>query len=242
VQAAESRHPSTWHRRAPAGPDVANGHDPDGVDLADFEEPRLEAVALSDFDPAEVDRRDFGEEPPAVTVNPAHPAAPPVMPTDDPVPTTGSPPGPAAATGIPTPRPAEPTVRTTPPGSGPRGGAGVDASLPVADLARSLRFYRDALGFAVAHTSSGSAIVEAEGLRILLDHVEDAAARTPRSGTIHLQVADIRATCDALRRRGVTLVEPPAAVNDGERMQLWRARLLDPDGHEITIIEWRHRR
>ena len=81
-----------------------NGHDPYGFDPEDFETPRLapapaatggpdfETLALSEFDPAEVDIRDFTGEPPAVTV----------APIDD-----ESLPPPAAASGDRTPAGAE---------------------------------------------------------------------------------------------------------------------------------------
>jgi catechol 2,3-dioxygenase-like lactoylglutathione lyase family enzyme len=203
-----------------------NGHDPDGYDPADFEEPRLEAMPVLDFDPAEVDIRDFGAEPPAVTMTSYD---------DEPAgPATGQPP----ATSIPMPRSAEPPPGVDPPGAAP-GGTGLDVELPVSDLARSLRFYHDDLGLTIAYRSSRSAVVEGEGARILLQQLGDPAHGQAPGTAVHLQVTDIEATCAALRDRGVTFVEPPAEVNDTQRLRLWRARLRDPDGHDIAIIEWR---
>src|SRR5690606_31517165 len=101
---------------------AGNGHDPYGYDPADFETPRLtpapapattggpgfETLALSEFDPAEVDIRDFTDEPPAVTV----------MPPDD----DDSAPPPAASTSPAspvTPRDQAPSPGTSPGAEGP---------------------------------------------------------------------------------------------------------------------------
>jgi catechol 2,3-dioxygenase-like lactoylglutathione lyase family enzyme len=244
-----------------------NGHDPYGFDLADFEEARLDAVTLPDFDPVNVDRSDFGE-----TRNPASTGE---------VPATTPPAGqaaqsphaddaqaaaPAAATSeegkpaapIPQPRLAEPAVRARP-GSPARGGTGLAGSLPVADLARSLRFYQEQVGLTVAFTASDSAVVEGEGTSILLEHVGSPPGLAPRRAEIILHVTDIEATCATLQARGVRFVDLPAPVSTGgsgvspesgasgeERTdvpggQLWQARLRDPDGHEVIIVEWRER-
>jgi predicted enzyme related to lactoylglutathione lyase len=213
-------------------PGVDNGHDPDGIDPADFEEPRLttapppaatggpgfEALTLSEFDPAEIDIRDFTGEPPAVTVSPA----------DDEEPRAAAPTAAAEApAAIPLPR--DPT-------SGARGGTGISAIRPVADLRRSVRFYRDALGFRVADEDSTRAVVEHERNRVVLTHAGDTTP--PASGEISVDVTDIDASCAAAQVHEGKVVEPPAGTSGvGAR----RARLLDPDGHVLELVESRQR-
>jgi catechol 2,3-dioxygenase-like lactoylglutathione lyase family enzyme len=102
-------------------------------------------------------------------------------------------------------------------------------------VARSLRFYHEILGFKVAYTSADSAVVEAEGLRLMLDRVGDPAGRAPRVGAVHVEVTDIEVACRTLSALGVAITEPPAAVGEGR----WRARLRDPDGHEVELLEFR---
>lgn len=261
-----------------------NGHDPYGYDPADFETPRLtaeppdpapavtggpgfEAITLSDFDPADVDIRDFMDEPPAVTRMPpdepdsepstpaattpsprteASPAAGPAMPpaaaepaapkpatppaerATPPV-TTDRPTSPAGASATPTiPQPRDPGRTTTP-------GPGVSVTRPVADLDRALRFYRDVLGFSVLFTSAKSAVVERQGSRVLLDE----RGIQPTPGEIHLDVTDIEGVCASVRASAGEVVEAPAPVHDTPGLQLWRARLRDPDGHVVEVIEWR---
>ena len=133
---------------------------------------------------------------------------------------------------IPLPR-AEPTIRL-PEGPAARGGTGLDAALPVADVARSVRFYRGVLGLTVTYSNGDSAVVESDGLRLLLDRVDDPPARAPRVGAVHLEVTDIEETYRILRDLKVPVTEPPALIAPGT----WRARLRDPDGHEVELLEY----
>jgi catechol 2,3-dioxygenase-like lactoylglutathione lyase family enzyme len=194
----------------------------------------FEPMTLPDFDPAEIDRRDFGEEPPAT-------------PFDDeeeygvgPRSTGGTTPP------IPQPRPAEPSTdagenRTEPalesePEPEP---AGVAAVLPVDDLERSLRFYGETMGFTIAYATSTNAMVESGRTRILLR--QGSAQRPARTDHLQLQVADVEARYRDLQSRGVEFPEPPRALSSDDDLELWLARLRDPDGHEIELIEWRQR-
>jgi len=316
-----------------------NGHDPDGYDPADFETPQLaaeppdpapavtggpgfETITLSDFDPADVDIRDFMDEPPAVTRMPPddEPAAPataaappgataasPAFGRTTPPPTAGqasadqatadqatadqatadqatadqatadqtavepapaepAPPAAAerataersssdratserAASPAATERAASPaaTERTGSAAGGPAipqprdpgrmtsPGTGVSVSRPVADLNRSLRFYRDVLGFSVVFTSAKSAVVERQGSRVVLDE----RRIQPSPGEVHLDVTDIEEVCASVRAGDGEVIEAPAPVHGGRGLQLWRARLRDPDGHAVEVIEWR---
>jgi catechol 2,3-dioxygenase-like lactoylglutathione lyase family enzyme len=104
-------------------------------------------------------------------------------------------------------------------------------------MERSLHFYRDLLGFAVTDVATGHAVVEGHGARILLESAGDPAGLPP--GTVHLEVSDIETTCAQLQTRGIQLLQSPVATGGGEGAQLWRARLRDPDGHDVELVEWR---
>jgi predicted enzyme related to lactoylglutathione lyase len=222
--------PPTPARLAP------NGHDPDGYDPADFETPQLsvdpapavtggpgfESLTLSEFDPAEVDIRDFTGEPPAVTV----------MPADD---DQSTPAAPAAAPATATSDPEAPTIpQPRDPTGANRGGTGISATRPVTDLPRALRFYRDALGFTVAVSLGTTAVVERQGNRVLLAQAGDPAQAA--TGEIHLDVTDIEASCAAAQEHAGKIVEAPVV---DPRAGTRRARLHDPDGHTLELIEAR---
>jgi catechol 2,3-dioxygenase-like lactoylglutathione lyase family enzyme len=108
----------------------------------------------------------------------------------------------------------------------------------VGDLERSLRFYGETLGFAIAYATSRSALVESGRTRILL---QQGAQRSQRSDQLQLQVSDVEARYRDLQARGVDFPEPPRALRSGDDLELWLARLRDPDGHELELIEWRQR-
>ncbi len=191
-------------RRLPPPPGQTNGHDPDGIDPADFEAPRLtpprlEPMALPDFDPAHIDTRDFYDEPPAVTI----------------------------------PQPRDPSTPPPPP-------PGNETPLPVSDLARSLRFYRDVLRFTVSASSADSAVVQSGSTRLRLEAGAGSDDLTP--GTVHVEVDDSETACAELRARGIRLLQTPVATGgDWDGPQLWRARVRDPDGHDVELVEWRQR-
>ena len=47
-------------------------------------------------------------------------------------------------------------------------------------------------------------------------------------------MTDIEETCHLLRDLKVPIIEPPALIAPGT----WRARLRDPDGHEVELLQY----
>ncbi|MGO4536544.1 VOC family protein [Leifsonia sp. 2MCAF36] len=115
--------------------------------------------------------------------------------------------------------------------------------LPVADLDRSIEFYRDRVGFTVDVD-----VRPADGVRIvqltppgsycsvtMTTGMADTAMAPGSLRGLHLVVADIDASRDALVARGVDV----AAVQDmGGVLYAWFA---DPDGNTWTLqhMPWR---
>jgi lactoylglutathione lyase len=103
--------------------------------------------------------------------------------------------------------------------------------LVVADMDRSVHFYRDVLGlqprFESRHFSSLAA-----GPVILGLHGEGGDVRAaPTAGvSFGFDVEDISGTVAALRERGVEVVDEPRRENFG-----WLALLADPDGYLIQL-------
>lgn len=116
------------------------------------------------------------------------------------------------------------------------------AMVMVSDMERSIRFYRDALGFRVRFQSEFWTEFESGGTTLALHGGAVAATgshgqgREIPAGTVHLgfSVANISDAVGTLRSRGVRFVMEPT-LQEQEGITL--AVFLDPDGTPITIAE-----
>lgn len=110
------------------------------------------------------------------------------------------------------------------------------------DVARSAAFYREVLGFSVAERADGYTVAESGGVRIGLQSDSGVGARhyfkpelaTQRRGLgveIVLEVADVNATFDSVKKSGHPILSPLAK-------RPWGAtdfRITDPDGYYLRI-------
>nr|WP_304412716.1 VOC family protein [Actinoplanes sp. SE50/110] len=123
---------------------------------------------------------------------------------------------------------------------GPAGAIhGVGITILVTDLARSIVFYRDTLGFFEIDTGDGSSVLASGDTRVVLRTVPNLSAEAGRLIYLNLEVGDIEAVHDELRAKGVKFVHSPRAVNRGDKLELWSATFRDPDNHNIAITQWR---
>ena len=118
---------------------------------------------------------------------------------------------------------------------------GVGITLLVADLDRSVAFYRDIIGFAELDAGSGNAILASGATRLVLRSIPDVAPINRRVVHLNLEVADLDAAHRRLKARGVRFTYAPRVVNRGEKLELWAAAFRDPDGHGIALTQWRGR-
>ena len=108
----------------------------------------------------------------------------------------------------------------------------VAPTIPVTDIDRALRFYRDLLGFTVVFTNGNPVCfaVIIQGQAELHLSVRPVAAG---SAHIHLMVDDLAGIHDLLRQTGIPIRQPPT-------VQPWGLRDLivaDPDGNSLEIAE-----
>lgn len=100
-----------------------------------------------------------------------------------------------------------------------------------ADYRRSLAFYRDEIGLAIAREyGAGTVFYAGQSLIELAGHGTPSAPGGPFPGALWLQVRDVYATQDELRARNV-------AITREARQEAWglhELHVTDPDG--ITLI------
>jgi catechol 2,3-dioxygenase-like lactoylglutathione lyase family enzyme len=144
---------------------------------------------------------------------------------------------PAAAPGSPpTPVP-EPAAGPEP--AQASGGATISLMLVVADVERSVTFYRDRLGFTVDDQADGGAVLSNGAGQIVLQRLSDMAPVDRRVVVLRLTVPDVEAAYSRLRDQGVDFAQRPGWIRVGRR-DLRAAKLHDPDGHAIQIVQdWR---
>ena len=108
----------------------------------------------------------------------------------------------------------------------------VASAIPVAELERALRFYRDILGFAVSFTNGDPvsfAVINQGGAQLHLC-VQPLKAGSSHA---HLMVDDVNAVYEQLVREGATVRQAP-------KLQPWGLRdivIADPDGNTFEIAE-----
>jgi len=124
---------------------------------------------------------------------------------------------------------------------------GVTPLLEVFDMATSIAFYRDALGFEIVHTSQLGerfdwALLRLEGAELMLNTAYDENERPqvpdPRrspghaDATLFFGCPDVDAAYTHLRDKGIAVEGP--TVRDYGMKQLW---VTDPDGFKLCF-QW----
>ena len=103
-----------------------------------------------------------------------------------------------------------------------------------ADYQKTLTFYRDALGLAIAREYGGGTVVYAgQSLIELAGHGSSAAGAPPFPGALWLQVRDLAATQDELRDRGVDIAREARR----EPWGLHEMHVSDPDGVTLIFVQ-----
>lgn len=102
------------------------------------------------------------------------------------------------------------------------------------DYERSLSFYRDEIGLAIAREyGAGTVFFAGQSLLELAGFGEPDHSRGPFPGALWLQVRDLEATQAELRGRGV----PIAREARQEPWGLHEMHVTDPDGVTLIFIE-----
>ena len=106
----------------------------------------------------------------------------------------------------------------------------------VHDLERAVAFYRDVLGMRfLFQAPPGLAFFDCDGVRLLLDRVQDAKFDHPAS-VIYYTVPDIRAAHATLLARGVEFLREPHLVANLGHVEVWMAFFRDPDENVLALM------
>ena len=103
-----------------------------------------------------------------------------------------------------------------------------------ADYQRSLSFYRDALGLAIAREYPGGTVFFAgQSLIELAGHGRPADTGGSFPGALWLQVRDVYVTQEQLRERGVVIAREARQ----EPWTLHEMHIQDPDGVTLIFVQ-----
>lgn len=116
---------------------------------------------------------------------------------------------------------------------------GIGLTLLVSDLANSVAFYRDRLGFHEVDNGDGTSVLASGGTRLLLRSAPNLDKVKRRLTHLNLEVGDIDGEYARLRDSGLKFTYPPRVVNRGAQLELWAAAFQDPDGHGVALTQWR---
>jgi catechol 2,3-dioxygenase-like lactoylglutathione lyase family enzyme len=109
--------------------------------------------------------------------------------------------------------------------------------LTVSDRQRSVTWYTEKLGLDLVQDMGHWVTVGrrgGSGLIHLCQTSEVGIPEVPEAGIAGIELkfpGEFRAGCAALKARGVTFAEPPTKRSWG-----WSARVVDPDGNELTLM------
>jgi methylmalonyl-CoA/ethylmalonyl-CoA epimerase len=114
-------------------------------------------------------------------------------------------------------------------------------ALQATNLDAAINFYRDVLGlkFITRYDPPGLAFFDMGPFRLLL-------SATASSATLYFRVVDIDDAVKALRKRGVSFLQPPAPIHRDETgdfgkkgVEEWMAFFKDPSGNILALTERR---
>lgn len=109
-------------------------------------------------------------------------------------------------------------------------------AITVADVARSTRFYRDALGLPFLFEAGPNlAFLSAGDVRVMLSSPE--GEFKPGGGTcLYFKVADIVAAYGEMKDRGVEFIDEPHLIAKMPDHDLWLVAFQDPDGNALALM------
>jgi methylmalonyl-CoA/ethylmalonyl-CoA epimerase len=115
-------------------------------------------------------------------------------------------------------------------------------AVPVSDIERAIRFYRDTLGMRfltlgmrfLFQAPPDLGFFDLGGVRLMLDG--PAKAQAGSSSVIYYQVPDLQVAFEILSERGVSFEAEPHLIARMPDHELWMAFFRDPDRNLIALM------
>ncbi len=108
-------------------------------------------------------------------------------------------------------------------------------SIPVEDLERATRFYREALGMRFLFSAPNMSFFDCGGIRLMLA-IPEGNKFSPPGSILYYRVQDMASAHETLRGRGVKFVSEPHVVHATEEMELWMAFFRDVDQNFLALM------
>ncbi len=101
------------------------------------------------------------------------------------------------------------------------------------NLSRAREFWVNGMGFEVTEEQAGQYfIVNAGGLRLCVDHADEAHQAGSSDPILGFKVVSVTETLEVLAKRGIACTHKPTSASKGT----W-AEIREPDGHTIILTE-----
>ena len=110
-------------------------------------------------------------------------------------------------------------------------------SIPVADVARATRFYRDVLELRFLFAAQNMAFFDCGGVRLYLSG--EGAGHAAAGAFVYFRTPDIDTQLSVFKERNVTIHQEPHVIARMPDHDLWLMWIKDSEGNLLGIMEER---
>ncbi len=109
-------------------------------------------------------------------------------------------------------------------------------AIPVKDLERAIKFYRDVLSMRFLFQAPPQlAFFDCGGVRIMLDNPVDKEFAT-HSNVLYFKVNDLNASYESFKSKGAEFVDKPHLIAKMPDHELWMAFFKDTEGNTLALM------
>lgn len=113
-------------------------------------------------------------------------------------------------------------------------------AIPIQDVDRAMRFYRDTLGMRFLFQAGPLAFFDCGGVRLMLS-VPEKPEFAQHASILYYRVADIEEAHATLKTRGVAFVDEPHLIHKAPDHDLWMTFFKDSEGNMLALMSEKRR-